>query len=213
MKTIANGSLGDLFNAASTGPFMQAEIVSLTGNGKLRVTCNWLYSSLNCDPKDDSTFLWEFSKIDNQHISLSPVNSCIRKKIYASVRDDIDWYVQVQAPYSADWIIAVGGDEIIRLQFHDLSIAQFNGFNGSYIALNQNADNHGGHRGYRVRSVGTTFNESAKWFIGIKSCLQSNLNFNGINNNIESLKQQLSRCGNHLNSEVLDKIDKQLQTL
>lgn len=213
MKTIANGSVSDLFNAASMGSFMQAEIISLTGNGKLRVTCNWLYSSLNCDPKDNSTFLWEFSKIDNQHISLSPVNSCISNRIYASVRDDIDWYVQVQAPYSADWIVGVGRDEIIHLQFHDLSIAQLNGFNGSFITLNQNADSHGGHLGYRVRSIGTTFNEHAQWFIGIKSCLQSNINFKGINNNIESLKQQLSRHGIHLDSEVLDRIDKQLQTL
>lgn len=212
MIKINNGSLGDLLKAAATGPFMQAEIISLTGKGKLRVTCNWLYSSLNCDPNDNHTFLWEFSKIDDQHISLSPVNSCISKRIYASVRDDINWYVQVQAPYSADWITAVGGDEIISLIMHDLSIAQFNGFNGSYITLNSNEDIHGGHSGYRVRSIGSTFEQEAQWFIAIKLCLQSDIDFSGYSNSMESLQRQLTKCGISLESSVLDKINIQLNT-
>ncbi|MCJ7617114.1 MAG: hypothetical protein MUO43_11325 [Desulfobacterales bacterium] len=212
MKKITNGSLGDLLKAADTGPFMQAEIFSLTGKGKLRVTCNWLYSSLNCDPSDNSVFLWEFSKIDNQRISISPANSCISKRIYASIRDDIDWYVQVQAPYSGDWITAVKRDEIISFSLHDLSIAQFNGFNGSYITLNSNEDNHGGHSGYRIRSIGSTFSKETQWFIGIKLCLQSDIEFSGYSNSMESLQRQLTKCGINLESNVLDKINIQLNT-
>lgn len=213
MITINNGSLGELLRVANQGPFLQAEIISLTGKGKLRVTCNWLYSSLNCDPNDLSSFVWQFNKVDDQHISLSPVNSCIGKTIYASVRDDINYYLQVQAPYSADWITAVGRDEIINLVMHDLSIAQFNGFNGLYLTPNDNADSHGNHTGYRVRSIGTTFTESAQWFIGIVGSLQPHIQFSGYSNSIESLQQQLVKSRISLEKNVLQKIKQQLSTL
>lgn len=213
MITINNGNLGELLSAANQGPFLQAEIISLTGKGKLRVTCNWLYSSLNCDPNDLSSFVWQFNKIDDQHISLSPVNSCIGKTIYASVRDDINYYLQVQAPYSADWITAVARDEIINLVMHDLSIAQFNGFNGLYLTLNDNADSHGDHTGYRVRSIGTTFTESAQWFIGVVGSLQPHIQFSGYSNSMESLQQQLVKRRISIEENVLQKIKQQLDTL
>lgn len=213
MITINNGNLGELLSAANQGPFLQAEIISLTGKGKLRVTCNWLYSSLNCDPNDLSSFVWQFNKIDDQHISLSPVNSCIGKTIYASVRDDINYYLQVQAPYSADWITAVARDEIINLVMHDLSIAQFNGFNGLYLTLNDNADSHGNHTGYRVRSIGTTFTESAQWFIGVVGSLQPHIQFSGYSNSMESLQQQLVKRRISIEENVLQKIKQQLDTL
>jgi len=213
MITINNGNLAELLSAANQGPFLQAEIISLTGKGKLRVTCNWLYSSLNCDPNDLSSFVWQFNKIDDQHISLSPVNSCIGKTIYASVRDDINYYLQVQAPYSADWITAVARDEIINLVMHDLSIAQFNGFNGLYLTLNDNADSHGNHTGYRVRSIGTTFTESAQWFIGVVGSLQPHIQFSGYSNSMESLQQQLVKRRISIEENVLQKIKQQLDTL
>lgn len=211
--TINDGSLKALLHAAAPGPFMHAEILSLTGRGKLRVTCNWLYSSLNCDPNDNSTFEWQFNKIDDQHVSLSPVSSCITRTIYASVRDDIDYYVQVQAPYSADWITAVGRDEIIGFKMHDLLIAQFNGFNGLYLALNDNADSHGAHSGYRVRSVGTVFDQKAQWFIGIKNSLQEHIRFSGHNNSMDSLQKQLINCRINVNDYALRKIADQLKAL
>lgn len=210
MITITNENLGSLLQSANVGPFMQAEIVSLTGKGKLRTTCNWLYSSLNCDPNDNSTFLWQFSKIDDQHISLSPVNSCISKTIYASVRDDINYYLQVQAPYSADWITAVARDEIIGFQLRSTAIAQLTGFNGKFIRLNDTIDNHGGHSGYRVRSIGDSFDQNAQWFIGIKSSLQPHIQFSGINNSYESIVQQLQEEEIQIDEDVLKNIATQL---
>jgi hypothetical protein len=206
MIIINNGSLSRLFSASATGPFMQAEIVSLTGKGKLRVTCNWLYSSLNCTPEDNSPFVWQFSKVDDQHISLSPVNSCIHQPTYTSVRDDYDWYLQMQAPYSADWITAVQRDEIIGFTLHDLFIGQFNGFNGSYIALNDLPDSQGGHSGYRLRSIGSSFNKNAQWFISIKSSLQQGIAFSRNSTSRETVLQQLQSCNISLDETTFEKV-------
>jgi hypothetical protein len=210
MIKIENGNLKELLLASNTGPFMQAEIVSLTGKGKLQVTCNWLYSSLNCDPNYTSGLIWQFNKIDNDHISLSPVNSCINKTIYASVRDDIDYYLQAQAPYSADWITAVGRDEIIGFKLQGTFIAQFTGFNGKFIALNDNPDDHGGHRGYRLRSIGDTFNQNAQWFISIKKALQPHIQFSGANYDLAAVKQELENCNLNVENHVLEQVILQL---
>lgn len=207
---ITNGNVHDLLRAAGTGPFMQAEIVSLTGKGKLRVTCNWLYSSLNCDPNDSSQFLWQFNKLDDQHISLSPVNSCINATIYASVRGDIDYLLQVQAPYSADWITAVGGDETIAFAIHDLSIAQFNGFNGLYVAVNDAPDSHDNHTGYRVRSSGNSFNQPAQWFLTNVSNLQPQIQFSGFDGSLEALKKQVAVCSFSVDDNIYSKLAVQL---
>lgn len=131
---------------------MQAELVSLSSNGKLRVTYNWLYSALNCDPNDNSTFLWDINSLGGSNVSLSPDGGYGGKTLYASVRDDNKWYVQTQAPFSADWITAVGRDETISMQTHDLGILSFSGFNGKYIALNGSPTHHGGHSGYLLQS-------------------------------------------------------------
>ena len=212
MVNINNGNIAALLKAAVPGPFMQAEIISLTGYGKLRVTCNWLYSALNCDPRDESTFLWQFNKIDDERISLSPVTSCISKPIYASVRDDDNYYLQVQAPFSADWITAVARDEEITFTLADLSIAHFEGFTGKLLTLNNEVSNHGSHQGYRVRSVGNTLGESSKWFVGIKNCLQSGIQFSGAAD-IDSVNAQLTRNGVSLQSDVAKKIKRHIETI
>ena len=206
METINNGSVGDLLRTAATGPFMQAEIISLSGLGKLRVTCNWLYSSLNCDPNDNSPYLWQFNKVDDQHISLSPVASCVRLPIYASVRNDINYYVQVQAPYSADWITADGRDEIMSFTLHDLSIAEFNGFNGSYLALNNFQDNDSPHSGYRLRSVGSVFDQWSQWYISVAGALQPRLQFSGQDNSATGVARQLTNCGIEMEAGTLDRL-------
>ena len=207
--SILNGSVNDLLKAADVGSFMQAEIVSLSGLGKLRVTCNWLYSSLNCDPDDTSTFLWQFNKVDNQHISLSPVTSCIGPRIFASVRDDINNQVQVQAPYSADWIKAVGRDEIFGFTLHDLSIAQLNGFNQAYIAVNNFKDSHGSHSGYRVTSNGKDFDRYSQWFIDGTKSIQPAIQFKGPGS-LETLQRQLDNCSIRLERDVLEQLIKHL---
>lgn len=137
---------------------MQAELVSLSSKGKLRVTYNWLYSALNCDPNDNSTFLWNINSLGGNKVSLSPQAGYAGMTLYASVRDDWYWQVEVQAPHSADWIRAVGGDEIIGMQTHDLGILGFTGFNGSYIAVDASTTSHNdsngnSHTGYLLHST------------------------------------------------------------
>lgn len=218
MAIINNGSIRDLMAASATGPFMQAEIVSLTGRGKLRITCNWLYSSLNCDPNDNSTCLWQFNKIDDQHISLASVTGCSGETgspIYASVRDDINYYIQMQAPYSANWITAVGRDEIIGFALHDLGIAQLTGFNGAYIALNDFEDTHNdssgnSHTGYRVRSIGCSFNQAAQWFIAPKQALQAGIQFSGIDNSAAAITKQAANNGLFIPPDIISRIAEQV---
>jgi hypothetical protein len=137
---------------------MQAELVSLSSKGKLRVTYNWLYSALNCDPNDNSTFLWNINSLGGNNVSLSPQAGYRNMTLYASVRDDCGWQVEVQAPYSADWIRAVGRDEIIGMQTHDLGILGFKGFNASSIAVDastttHNDSNGNSHTGYVLHSL------------------------------------------------------------
>lgn len=205
--TIDSGSIGELFEASQTGPFMIAEIIPLRGIGKLRVTCNWLYSSLNCDPRDASPFLWQFNTVDATHISLSPMKSCIGQPIYASVRDDLDFYVQVQAPYSADWITSVQRDEIIGMTMHDMNIAQLSGFNGSNIIVCDDQEISGNHSGYRIRSVGTSFAQDAQWFIKFSKSLQREVSFS--NAGAKSLHQQLTDCSISIDVNTFSDLQKQ----
>lgn len=207
---ITGGSLSELFRCAATGPFMQAEIASATGLGKLRVTCNWLYSALNCDPSDASPFVWEFSKLDDQHISLSPAASCIGQTLYASVRDDYNWLLQVQAPFSADWITAARRDETIGFALHGLLTAELRGFNGAYITLNGTPDSQGGHAGYRLASTGSSFGQNAQWIIAIKNCLQSHIEFSPPAITRELLEQQLRNSGISPSGRTISAIARQL---
>lgn len=160
---------------ADLGPVFTAELIPLTNQGKLRVTYNWLYSALNCDPNDDATFNWVVSKIDDTHVSLSPSDHYRGMTLYASVRDDWSWYVQVQAPHSADWIRAVGRNEIIAIVHNDLMIVSFNGWNGQAIAVDSGISGHDNHSGYRLRSVGSSNPKASLWFLGISNTLQKGL--------------------------------------
>jgi hypothetical protein len=157
---------------------MQAEIFSVTGLGKLRVTYNWLYSALNCDPNDNSTFIWNIYQTQNNTIAMSPKVNYANKALYASVRDDWDWYVQVQAPHSADWITAAQRDEFIGLQMLDLGLAKLTGWNNLLIGVLDNEDsgnirtegkNTGTHSGYRLQSVYNSPSKETMWFMKIIS--------------------------------------------
>lgn len=209
MIQISNGSLSELLKAATTGPFMQAEIYSLTGLGNVRVTCNWAYSALNIDPSNGAEFLWQFNKIDDNNISLSPVSSCIAKTIYASVRDDNGYYLQVQAPYSADWITQVGRDEIIALKMHDLNVAELKGFNGAFFTLD-NISSHQNHTGYRIRSLGSTFDKNMQWYLKIKRSLQDGIDFSGSDHSLSAVKNQLDNSGIQLDAATLNTLVAQL---
>lgn len=171
---------------------MQAEIFSVAGYGKLRITYNWLYSALNCDPNDASPFVWNFYQVDSQRIALSPQNSFNGMQLYASVRDDWDWYVQAQAPNSADWIRAAQRDEFIGWQLLDMSMAKFTGFNGQFIGANNYEDfgdirtngvNTGTHQGYRIRSsIYPTATEQCFWFLKVVNSGSSGISRIAINN-------------------------------
>lgn len=175
-KAISLGvELRAALGAAQTGPVFDAELISLTDKGRLRVTYNWLYSALNCDPSDDSDFEWTFSKRDDGHIALSPKNPYRNMTLYASVRDDNANYLQVQAPYSADWIRAVGRDEILGLRSYGLLIVSLAGFNGQDLAVDSGISSHGGHAGYRVRSIGNAEVKARTWFLAIRRSLQTRL--------------------------------------
>lgn len=210
MKVISNGSLHELLQAAENGPFMTAEIYSLTALGNVRVSCNWLYSSLNIEPGNGAEFLWQFNKIDDGHVALSPASSCINQTIFASVRDDIGYYLQVQAPYSADWIRAVGRDETIGLKMHDFTIAELTGFNGSLFTLDSAISSHQNHSGYRIRSIGTTFSKESQWYLKIKETLQADIAFSGSDHSLQGIKNQLSNASINLSDEALATLVKQL---
>lgn len=161
-----------LLMKAQNGPLLEAELLPLTGQGKLRITYNWLYSALNCDPSDHSPFVWSLSKLDATHVSLSPRDPYAGMKLYASVRDDWSWYVEVQAPHSADWITGVGGDETLALETNDLMMIALKGFNGQFIAVDQQISYHDDHAGFRLRSVGADNVQARLWFLSIARRLQ-----------------------------------------
>lgn len=166
-------SVTEALAAASTGPVLEAVMIPLTNQGKLRVTYNWLYSALNCDPGDSSDFCWLLSKLDDTHVSLSPRDPYAGRRLYASIRDDWSWYAQVQAPFSADWITAVGRDEILGITGADLLTVSLTGFNGQYLAVNSQLSVHDGHSGFRLQSVGTGDYNARTFFLGVTKLIQS----------------------------------------
>lgn len=168
-------SFSKVVGAAQTGPLLEAEMVSLTNKGKLRITYNWLYSALNCDPGDRSTFVWVFIKLAADQIAISPRDGYRGMSLYASVRDDRGWYVGVQAAHSADWIRAIGRDETLGIADGSLLTISLRGFNGQYIAVDSDISSHQGHAGYRLRSVGTPDVKARMWFLGITRTVQGGL--------------------------------------
>jgi hypothetical protein len=166
-------SLRSYLLAATAGPLLEAEMIPLYDRGKLRVTYNWLYSALNCAPDDASRFVWVLNKLDETHVALSPKEPYRNMQLYASVRDDWSWYVQVQAAHSADWIRKVGRNETLTLEpLSGLFIVSFKGFNNQYIALDADISRHDDHSGYRVRSIGTGDVKARSWFLGVTQVLQ-----------------------------------------
>lgn len=160
--------------AATTGAVLQTELIPLSNQGKLRIYYNWLYSSLNCDPNNTSAFGWIINKLDDTHVSLSPApaNTYNDMTLYASVRDDYNWILQVQAPFSADWITAVGGDETIEMDSLGTLMVRFKGFNGQAIAVNGQITNHDGNSGYLLQSLGASDPKTFTWFMSVTQVLQ-----------------------------------------
>jgi hypothetical protein len=169
-------SFASILRDAAAGDVLTTELISLTNKGKLRIHYNWLYSALNCDPGDTSTFAWVIAKIDDTQVSLSPRDGYRGMTLYASVRDDWSWYVQVQAPHSADWITAVGRDEkMVMAEPSGLLTMTLTGFNGQLIAVDDSVSSHQGLSGYRLRSIGSSDAHAYTWFLGVQQVLQEGL--------------------------------------
>jgi len=173
---LSPGVLSAAIASASPGAVLEAQLFPVVGTvGRLRITYNWLYSALNCDPNDASTFAWIVNKLANGQVSLSPSDGYAGMTLYASVRPDLSDFVQVQAPYSADWITAVGGDE--SLTMNDLGFLTINltGLNGQYVAVNQSATSHDNHAGYLVQSNASAAGPWTNLFVAVTQTLQSGL--------------------------------------
>lgn len=160
-------SLSEIMSTAANGPLLEAVLIPLTNQGKLRVTYNWLYSALNCDPNDQSDFVWVLNKLDDTHVSMSPKVPYAGRTLYTSVRDDWSWYLQVQAPFSADWITAVGRNEQLAINGADLLIISLQGWNNQYVAVNSQLSQHDNHSGYRLQSIGSSDSNARSFFVGI----------------------------------------------
>lgn len=211
MKQITLKNFSAFFEQAATGTSFQAQIFSLNG-GNLRVTCNWLYSALNIDPNDTTDFYWNISKVDDSHVSLSPYNSCIGKSIFASARDDYNWYFQVQAPFSADWITAVQRDEIIEMQIGDLMMTTFKGFNGRYMKQEDSIAFQGNHAGYRVSSIGDIEDDSTTWFLSIKQLFTKDYEWIEEKISLDELKSTLNNRKISIQTEKLNTLHKMINS-
>lgn len=168
-------ALADVLRAAAAGNVAEGVLIPLSRQGKLRVTYDWLYSALNCDPADDSDFIWVLTKLDERHVLLSPRDQHAGKTLYSSVRDDWDWFTQVQAPYSADWITAAGRDEIMTVEGRDLLTLSLRGWNGQYITVNSTVSAHDGHSGYRLQSMTGGDVNARVFFLGVTRLYQPGL--------------------------------------
>jgi hypothetical protein len=178
--TLSRTALSSALAAAAPGAVLTAELYPVVGVGKIRVTYNWLYSALNCDPTDDSAFVWVINKTPDGTVTLSPqetYSGAAWMTLYASVRPDWDSYVQVQAPNSADWITGVGGDE--QLTMTDLGFMTINlrGVNGQYLAVNSSISleyiAHGSlHAGFKLQSNASAPGTSTNIFLAVTQNLQ-----------------------------------------
>jgi hypothetical protein len=178
LSTLSRSALSSALDAAAPGAVMAAQLYPVVGLGQIRVTYNWLYSALNCDPNDSSPFVWVINKASNGVVTLSPRAQYRGMTLYASVRPDHDNFVEVQAPYSADWITGVGGDE--RLTMTDLGFLTINlrGLNGQYLAVNAAPtgwdDSNGTyHSGYKLQSNASAPGPSTNFFVAVTQNLQS----------------------------------------
>lgn len=174
-RYLSDTALADAFAKADAGPMFTATLTPLVNKGNVMIHYEWLYSVLCCTPEQGGNFLWNINKLNNNQVSLSPTSPYQGRTLYASVRPDYSYYVQVQAPFSADWITAVGADEEIGFEPQELTIACFKGLNNLYINVEPTLTSHDGNSGYKIRSYGTVIDDSNKWFMGIQQLKQDHL--------------------------------------
>lgn len=174
--TDASGDLGAWLAGANDGPLLAAKLVPLNNIGPLRVTYNWLYSALNCNPADPSPFGWVISKLGSgSQVSLSPQQGYNGMTLFASVRPDYNYRIQTQAPFSADWITAVGADEVLTMTSLGFLTIALQGLNGSYLAADDQQTEHDGYSGYLFNSNAAASGPASSFFVAVSEVLQPGL--------------------------------------
>lgn len=174
-RAVDTQTLSGAFAAAAPGAVLEGELVPVVGRGKVRVTYDWLYSALNCDPADASPFGWVIYKTGRDAVALSPRVPYRGLRLYASVRPDWFDFVQVQAPHSADWITAVGADEAVRMSELGFLTVNLRGRNGRYLAVDAAPTRHHGHAGYKLQSTATSPGPATNMFVAVTRVLQRGL--------------------------------------
>jgi len=170
---VGANAIADALAAAAPGALLEAQLFPLNRLGRLRLTYNWLYSALNCDPNDSSPFAWIVQKSGSNSVTLSPGAQYGGMTLFASVRPDWNYVVQVQAPYSADWITAAGADEQLTMTDLGLRVINLQGLNGQYLSVNPEATSHDDHTGYLLQSNASTPSAATDFFLGVTQTLQS----------------------------------------
>jgi len=170
--TTVGALLAEIFTSASTGPVLSGQLFPLANLGSLRVTYNWLYSALNCNPSDASIFDWTLAKTATGQVTLSPSAPYRGMTLYASVRPDWSYFVQVQAPNSADWITRAQGDEFLTLTELGLLTINLRGLNGLYLALNGAPTPHDGYSGYKLQANAASAGPSTDMFLSVSRQFQ-----------------------------------------
>lgn len=160
--------------AAEPGPVLTGQLVPLCNVGPLRINYNWLYSALNANPGLTAPFAWVLAKRGTgATISLSPQLGYSGMTLYASVRPDDNGTVQVQAPFSADWITAVGADEVLTLGQTGLMTITLQGLNGRYVAVDATPTSHDGQSGYLLHSAATAVGPASSFFVLVSQVHQN----------------------------------------
>ena len=109
---------------------MQAELVSLSSKGKLRIICEDVTGVVFCDPNDHSTSLLNIDSQGGNNLSLG-TNNCI-----AQVADPDDLsLVGQQLNWGTGHITQLGAADLFEMQTHDLGILSFTGYNGAYLVV------------------------------------------------------------------------------
>lgn len=161
--------------AAETGPLLEAELLPLSGQGRLRATYNWFGSALNCDPEDNQPFPWLLRRLEGGGVGLSPAMPYAGMTLFASLRDDAEGHVQLQRPDDAHWIRTAGARESFRLHSEDLLVISLGAGAGRKLAVEPRACRQGPHAGYRLRATADAEPAANLWLLATRRCLQPGL--------------------------------------
>ena len=108
---------------------MQAELVSLSSKGKMRVFVgNDSTMTVYCDPTDDSTFLWNIVSIPPWGVMLSPQATYSGQTMYAAVYGGA-----LPVTVDAGQTTSPSMPQVFDMQTHDLGILGFVDWNGYYL--------------------------------------------------------------------------------